>query len=335
MNNDFHYIHPKFFIGIFFICPFFLLIALVDVFVFEGAALRLLPSRPEEWSFWLVIFSLPHIISSFITMADTENIGLYKNKIGKAFIVLGILSILFNGVIPVTLNNSQIYNFHVILFLVYGFFTINHVTTQQLGIGLILSQQAPNSNYQIFKWLCISLTFLLFVLVVFRGGANDKDSLLTIYGYYFAGILLTICCYFGYKLSSKAKNRQGKLYIYLNLLMFGTILIFAILDYSIFALMVPRIIHDVTAFVIYSNHDANKFLVKKNHLIYTRLTKFPISILAISPMLGILIAFVINNIHPWLALYSLLIFDFLHYYIESFIWKKEGTHRSHLKITNN
>ncbi len=332
MNNKLHYIHPRFFIGMFFICPVLLIVTLVDKFLLESMVLNWLPTRPEKWAFWLIIFSLPHIISSFITMFDTDNIVLYKKKIIKAIILLVGLSFLFNLIIPNFLANSELYNYQLIFFAIYGFFTVYHVTSQQLGIGLILSRLPPDLNFSIFKWLSIFLAFVLFLLVVFSSAVNEQNAYLVKYGHYISGVLLVICCHFGWALTIKTRLKQGKIYIYLNLMMFGSIFIFAIFDYFIFALIVPRVIHDITAFVIYSNHDANKFTIEKNHLIYAILLKTPISIRIASPVLGVLIALIIKNSPAWFILYSMLVFDFLHYYIESFIWKKEGSHRKYLKI---
>jgi len=154
MNNIYYKIHPKAFIWLFFIAPLFLFIALLDVFIFNRSFLLMLPKTPEEWSFWLVIFSLPHIISSFITIADHENISRYKKKISRAFLLLFMLSVLINGVIPSIISDAQLYQFHLIVFLIYGFFTIYHITTQQLGIGLII--RLLNGVVFSYHSLCIS-----------------------------------------------------------------------------------------------------------------------------------------------------------------------------------
>ena len=213
----------------FFICQVLLIVTLVDKFLLESMVLNWLPTRPEKWAFWLIIFSLPHIISSFITMFDTDNIVLYKKKIIKAIILLVGLSFLFNLIIPNFLANSELYNYQLIFFAIYGFFTVYHVTSQQLGIGLILSRLPPDLNFSIFKWLSIFLAFVLFLLVVFSSAVNEQNAYLVKYGHYISGVLLVICCHFGWALTIKTRLKQGKIYIYLNLMMFGSIFIFEII----------------------------------------------------------------------------------------------------------
>jgi len=173
----------------------------------------------------------------------------------------------------------------------------------------------------------------MYILILFTISTDNKYLRFMYYGYCLAGVTLMICYYLGYKFAFAIKSKQGVFYIYLNLFMFTTVFLLATLEYFIFALIIPRVIHDVTAFIIYSNHDANKYSIKKNNFIYAKLKSLPVPVWVLSPTLGIAIAFIVNNINPWFALYSVFIFELLHYYIESFIWKKGGTHRSYFKIS--
>jgi hypothetical protein len=333
-DKNLSYINPLYLIGLLFVCPLLVFVMVIDITILNRFVLRALPTRPEEWAIWLVFFSLPHILTSFFTMADKENTSIYGTKMLKAIVILFFASVILNGIIPSYLNNNDLYAYKILFFCIYGLVTIYHLITQQLGIGLILCKATPGPAYKILKWLSISLSYLLFLLVLVGGHISPAKMYLVNYAFYLCAVLLLTCIYFSWRFSLTAKSQTGKIYIYLNLLMFTSVYLFAKFDYAIFALIVPRFIHDLTAFIIYSNHDENKFKLKGGSYIYRIFHKLPLPISIISPLLGVVIAYSINHSLAWTLLYIALVLDFLHYYIESFIWKGNGSHRQYLKITN-
>ncbi len=329
--KEFSYINPLYLIGLFLICPLLVVTSLVDIVFLDGLIKKILPAKPEDWAFWLVIFNLPHIISSFLTLADKSNVSKYGSRVLKATLLLIFLSILFNGIIPLNLSGSDLYNFQLIFFACYGFATIYHVLTQQLGVGLILSGVAPDSTYRYFKWFSIWLSYILFLLVISGDQIFDDRSYFVEYIYYFCTVLLIACLYLSGKIASASKTKVGLIYICSNMFMIMSVFIFATLEYTIFALIVPRFIHDLTAFILYANHDSNKFANNNGNYIY-RIFNGRLPIVIISPVIGMVVAAAINSSVAWFLLYSIFIFDFLHYYIESFIWKGGGSHRDFLRI---
>ncbi len=326
------YINPLYLVGLFLICPILLFITIIDMTILNGAVLKALPSHPEQWAFWLVLFGLPHIIASFITMADKENLSKYGSKILKVILVLTGASLIINGVIPSSLEGNDLYEYQILMFSIYGFATVYHVVTQQLGIGLVLNEVSPSPEYKIFKWFSITLSFILLLLVLLNNHIPTSSTHLVKYTFYLCTALLLACIYFGWKFSLMAKSKIGKVYVYLNIFMFLSMYIFAIFDYAIFAIIIPRFIHDITAFIFYSNHDANKFKYQGSNYFYRVFHKLPIPVSIISPLLGVIIAYSFNSSIAWVLLYAKFVLEFFHYYIESFMWKSGGSHRLYLKI---
>ena len=63
------------------VIPITLLIAAVDTWALNGYLLQnYLPSNPASLLLWAIIFNFPHIISSFITLADDEYIPYYRRR---------------------------------------------------------------------------------------------------------------------------------------------------------------------------------------------------------------------------------------------------------------
>jgi hypothetical protein len=328
---------PKLLMSFFMLAPFLVVIALFDMLFFEKKFFEYLPNQPQEWAFWFVIFSLPHIISSFITIIDTQNIKLYKKKISGSILILVILSIIILGVVPSYLDPVDSYYYQVTIFGIYSFFTLYHVTTQQLGIGLIISKTKPTRIFKYYKVICVASAYSMFVLVLFSNGFSRTQSWIISAGYCTVFCLLVAACLLGLRLSNN-QCYLGKYYIFLNLNMFISVYLFAYFNYDIFALLIPRVIHDLTAFCIYANHDTNKFQLSKNtqqiNTIYSLFHKTKLPIYVLSPTVGISIAFLINNYLGMFTIYVLFVCDFLHYYVESFIWKNRGTHRKYLLVAD-
>ncbi len=335
LASEYLEINPWHLIGLYLICPVLLVIVIIDISFMNTAILSALPDRPDEWVLWVVVFILPHIISSFITMADSENVKTYGSKLRLAMVVLVIASIFINGVIPSFLSGSNLYQFQLAFFAIFGFSTIFHVLSQQFGICLILGRIRPTSNFNYFKWSAVILSFLLY-MVVFSSeqlsALNDSGDIVRECSFLLIITLLLLVFYFGLKVFVTSKTKVGGIYIALNVFMLVSVSMFIVMEYYIFALIIPRIIHDISAFIFYSNHDDNKFRYKENNYIYLLIKNIPLSVRVVSPILGVAIAYVINMISAWVLLYLIIVLEFLHYYIESFIWKTGGNHRKYLKI---
>jgi hypothetical protein len=306
------------------------MVFLLDILVCQGSIKLYLPDRPEEWALWLVIFNTPHIISGFITISNKNDISQYGGSFLKVITFLGVISLLVNGVFPSVISNENKYDYQILVFSVYGFFTLYHVFSQQFGISLILGQSAPSTKMNAFKWLSVVLSFLLFVHLGIGYRFEDYIDVIV----FFEVVLSILLIVFGLDYLFKSKTIVGKLYHVGNILLVLSSCLFVNMGYGIFALIMPRFIHDLTAFLIYANHDGNRFLNDtQNHYIYFIFNKISVSPIYISALLGVLIAFLINALNPIVLVYFILIIDFFHYYVESKVWKSNSEHRKNLLIS--
>src|SRR5690606_41356166 len=91
-----------------------------------------IPTQPDDWPFWTVIFGLPHIIASLITMADRAYLNHYRRSLlWPMLLFAGIASAGYLGPQPVSYN---------LLFVFLGFYTIYHVLAQPLGLNLMITR---------------------------------------------------------------------------------------------------------------------------------------------------------------------------------------------------
>lgn len=323
MKNTMVEINPLLLISIYAICPILIFIALLDIFIFNRSFQSIMPNQPEEWALWVLIFNTPHIISSFITIANPKDVKKYGSSFLSAIFFIIISSILINGV----LKNIETYSyfFNTLIFILYGFLTMHHVLSQQYGVSLILGKSYSRKMF-FFKWNLIIISMTLYTHIFFSGGN---------YFIIFEIVLLIGLLYFWCDFFKNSKTKEGKIYHTGNLLLVISVFIFVNTNYDIFAFIIPRFIHDLTAFIIYSNHDKNRFELKNEpHYIYSHINTKLLNPTFLSPILGLIIANLINIISPWILIYILFVVDIFHYFIESKIWKSDSNHRLFLRIKN-
>jgi hypothetical protein len=305
------------------IIPVCAAIVAIDLLLLDHALQRYLPSRPEEWLFWTVVFNTPHILASFFSFADKEYYRFYKPRVLKALIAFSTVVVLCTMVAPAMLPGALA---RVLMIVFSGYviaYTMYHVLSQQLGVAISMMKIRPGKLYGPLRW-CATLagTFMYALAVVddelyfagLRFGAVFE---------FLAGACVAMSCVLGYRLAKDSQNRKGTLYLYSNLVMLVAVYGFWDLGYGVFVIVVPRFVHDITAFYIYAVHDHNRNLETRHNYIY-RSFAF-LSPLIVCPALAIVLSAVLGQ-HVWFVA-PLLIVTLLHYYTEGFIWRGDTLHR--------
>ena len=311
------------------VIPVALFVMAIDVIGLDHTLLNnYLSDNPENLVFWTVLFGLPHIIASLVTLADRDYIKHYNRRlyIPALVIISGII------IIP------QLFG-ELALLLIYALYTMYHVLSQQFGIAMMLLKRRPDKIFQAWRWLSvIAVTGLFFVaydkwkLVFFTIGGIPLLQIIN----FIAALLVSASVVFAYKIYRETRPDLlsiESLYLWSNVVLIIAAYICAISDYTFLLIAMPRIIHDVTAYVIYSVHDQNRNAGHPNNVIYKLLAFTRIPPLVLCPLISIPVAYLVTQADPSGGLYSLYFFAFFHYYYEGFIWKKDGPHRQFVRFT--
>jgi len=298
-------------------------VVVIDMLLLNQALRNYLPSRPEDWLIWTVVFNTPHILASFFSFADKEYYHFYKPRLLKAVAAFSIVVLLFTMLVPAVLPGALA---RILMIVFSGYviaYTMYHVLSQQLGVAISMMKIRPGKLYEPLRWSATLAGTLMYALAV-------VDDDLYFVGIRFgaivellAGVFVAVSCVLGYRLAQDSNNRKGTLYLYSNLAMLVAVYAFWELGYSVFVIMVPRFVHDITAFYIYAVHDRNRNLHTRHNYIY-RWFSF-LSPLIACPVLAIVLSAVLEK-HVWFVA-PLLIVTLLHYYTESFIWRGDALHR--------
>lgn len=326
-EQSIHVIDCRWLLALYAVIPLSLLLVIADAWLFEGRTVyQHIPTQPEHWPFWTVIFGLPHIIASLITMADREYLTHYRRTLLWPLLVFaGIATAGHIGPQPLSYS---------LLFLFLAFYTIYHVLAQQLGLTLMMMATPPTRTYRLWKWLLIIAGFAIYMNVygerylgnIWLGNVSLYDALT-----YTAALLSAALIVLAIRLTPTSRHRIGVWYLWGNVALILSTLLIQEIGYSLFVILIPRVIHDLTAYTVYITHDRNRNKHEPVNSVY-RLTSFTrLSPVILLPLLSIGIAFVLTS-HSRYAVVSILVLtvSFLHYYFEGFIWRGANPHRRYV-----
>ena len=119
----------------------------------------------------------------------------------------------------------------------------------------------PTKTFHLWKWIGILTGGIIFVgiykMYFFKYMSFSQRDLfetsLNISLISFTVLLTATSILFGLK-----KNKETKIYIFLNLILMYASSYLVYMDYYCLAILEPRIIHDMTAFTFYGVHNVNK-----------------------------------------------------------------------------
>jgi hypothetical protein len=356
------------------VVPLSILLALVDQWFLSGVLRdEYLPTNPSTLIWWAIIFNFPHIVSSLVTLADEEYIKFYKARFIKALLVITAGVFTINFIVPQLLPGQPSLMIGMLFFVFFSAYTMYHVLSQQFGIGMMLMKVRPTKQYEAWRWLATLATTIMYAMVFAKWG--DKPFMNTPFSFYqwlgfAAGFFIVLSVIQGFYLTLGSQRQLGTWYVYSNLLMMICTYALLMMGYQFFVIAIPRFVHDLTAFIIYSTHDQNRNRQVRRNYIYRWLKFIPIPVMFLCPLLAIALAHSVqcgsfyidlflgfdegakafnecpltrfyeptgenNGLPVYMQLWAQIMFicGFFHYYIEAFVWKREAIHRHSVSFT--
>lgn len=313
-------------LGFYGIMPALLLIAAADSFVFGHALRDIFPKQPETYLWWVIVFNLPHIMASFVTYADREYLSAYKRSLSIGLLIAAGLTI-----------GLQVFMGPLAFFVVTAAYTMYHVLMQQYGISLMLLKRRPDAVFQAWKWLTIAGSSMIYIEVYFPV-LRDMLSLpvtLDVIGTWMIVLSAPLGGWFLWTAWKSDATRTAKLYFLGTYAMLYISALFYHWGYLFFMFLIPRFVHDATAFTVYAVHDHNRNLTTHHNWIYRVLKPLHLSPVLTCLPIGIAIAWVLTvNQNNLIAAFFISTFAFLHYYMEGHMWRREAPHRKNLSFRN-
>ena len=301
--------------------PIFLALFSLDLLVFHGAILAVLPATPDELLTFAAFFGLPHIIASAFSFLDQEYWYANRTKLQiPIFIIAGLTMIL---------------GIRHLVFLV-GVATIYHNVSQQFGIASMLLK-ARGAMFWFWKGSGIALMALAIARLYFPELEQRLGSTFSYAALGLAGLFTVATLVFRASVRIPTTVTKGALFIWLNYGLVATAMLFATANYAFFTLVIPTVVHDFTAFLFYATHDSNRNSERIYNLFYGWLQNIRLPIRVLCPLCAILLAFPFTYFADFKGLIWVdritIALNFIHYYYEGFIWKNPSLHRRYVSVS--
>ncbi len=316
-NTSIIRINPLYLLAVYSVLVVGVLVVIFDTLVLDGAIRRNGPQDPHEYIWFTVLFTLPHIFASFFGFLDHEYIDAYGDKLTKGirYIVLASILLLF---LPSTVT-----------FVVFALYTMTHVYLQQTGISRSL-MRTSNAWHTIWQWSGVLYLFLLYVLIY-----SDTLTLSTMALIAVSIPLLVTSLVSAVLAQRNSQTKLGRAYMISTATIPFIGLLFYLLDYWLLVIAIPRIIHDVTAYMFYVSHDHNRFAQAGSNVLYRWFSSIGIPVYIASPAISITLAYPFQAGGLGAAILPVLMaVSFFHYYIEGFMWKHGSLHRKYITYSS-
>lgn len=299
------------------VIPIVLVLIAVDGLFLNGLIKAWLPSKPEDYIWFAFVFNFPHIMGSMVTFAEKD----YMIAYGKP-LILGSIVIILGSLLAVFVLGQMVY------FALVGFFTIYHLIMQQYGIALMFAKRRPDMAYQIWRWLSVAAGGLMY-LSVYTPGFQNVQALSVVA----TAISMPFGAWFFWRIAQDPQlSKTTKWYFAASYAIIPATCVACAFGYPFLLVIIPRLIHDATAFTVYAVHDHNRNLNTKHNLVYRLLAPLRVSpaLLCLPLAIGLSWYFTAHQYESAWVMAFLLFFALLHYYMEGYMWKRGMPHRENV-----
>jgi hypothetical protein len=317
-------------LGLYAIIPACLLLQLIDVGFFQGYLKQYLPSSPHHFILFQIVFGTPHIVASAIVMAsNTGYLKFYKKKI-----------ILMTAALAAFFGIGSLFIPYLVFYVLVACWTVYHVLKQQHGVARGICH-LPDWAFYLLLWLSVAAGIVVYIGIFLK---NSLDAQQTEWVRHAAAGLCI-----GLALSTVLCQRYvatsfGKWFLWANTLLALSSFYLYVQQYYFLAILVPRLVHDATAYVFYVTHDYNKHYPQPQNFIYRCAARCNMHVFVVLPALSFMLAFALQNYgDAAVNLMTNYIFGIefrkvitvgllgylalMHYYTEAFTWKQGSPYR--------
>ncbi len=323
-------------LGLYLIIPLCLLLYGLDTTFWQGWLRDNLPTRPTHFLLFQILFGTPHILASTILLvSNDEYMQFYKRHLFWMTVAIAIVFGIGSLFIP-----------YRVFYVAVAGWTVYHVLKQQHGVARGVCQ-LPAWAYHSLLWLSVAAGLLIYI-GIFLHTSLEAETMMQLKNA--AGILTGILFLNALYCQRYARSVLGKIFLWANVFLVVSSFYLYVESYYFFAMLIPRLVHDATAYVFYVTHDVNKHSVEPQNALYRWTKQYSISIFIVLPILSFSIAFVLqaygDTVVSWLtqAVFGMEIrkavtlgllgyFALMHYYSEAITWKAGSPYRQFISFS--
>ena len=326
----------KWLLALYAIIPLCLVLQLIDANFWQSYLQNHLPSSPNHFILFQILFGTPHIIAS--TLVLTSNSDYLKNYSRKLMLMTLAIALVF--------GLGSLFIPYKAFYVLVAAWTVYHVIKQQPGVARSVCR-LPNWAFYVLLWLSVVAGLIIYVGIFLK---NSLDIQQTLWIKQSAGCLCISVILFGIYCQRYVSGLFGRYFLWANIFLVLSSFYLYLQQYYFLAILVPRLVHDATAYTFYVTHDYNRHHTKPNNFIYRYATRCHIPLLIILPLSSFALAFVLQaygddlinrlseflfgvSIHKVITLGVLGYLALMHYYTEAFTWKNDSPYRRYIAFS--
>ena len=326
----------RFLLSLYAIVPLCVLVLWLDRFGFNHVLRDMLPSSPSHFLLFQLLFGTPHIIaSSLLLFGHADYVNTFKNKL----IGMTLFIIAFFGI-------GSLFIPYRVLYLISACWTVYHVLKQQHGVAKAVCR-LPNWAFYAQLWLSVSAGIFIYMGIFLKNSLEPAQAefVLQIATLLSAGLLVsTLIC------QKYVPSRFGLYFLWANsLLVLASWYVYS-QQYYFLAILMPRLVHDITAYSFYVSHDVNRHGEAPQTALFRLTARWHVPAAVVLPALSFLLTYLLqaygDDLVNWIleTLFSTQVYKavtlgligylaLMHYYTEAFIWAADSPLRRFIRFS--
>jgi hypothetical protein len=323
-------------LGLYAIIPLCLALQMADGWFWHGLLREHLPARATHFLLFQILFGTPHIVASSILLAsNTEYLKLYRRKI-----------LLMTAAIAAVFGIGSLFIPYQVFYVLVAAWTVYHVLKQQHGVARGVCR-LPSWAFYLLLWLSVAAGLFVYIGIFLKNSldAQQTEWIKQIAGLLCAGLFLSaLYC------QRHAATAFGKWFLWSNIFLVLSSYYLYLQQYYFLAILVPRLVHDATAYIFYVTHDYNKHHHHPRNFLYRYAARCNVNIFIVLPVCSFALAFVLQaygdnvvsamtefffgvEIRKVITLGLLGYLALMHYYTEAFTWKQGSPYRQFIAFS--
>lgn len=326
----------KLILRLYLIIPLSFLVYLADEMYWGNYLKSILPSSPTHYILFQILFGTPHIVASAILLTtNREYLQFFKSKL----IIMTTLIILVFGV-------GSLFIPYKVLYIITACWTVYHVFKQQHGIAKGVCR-LPQWAFYWLLWLSVSAGIFIYMGVFLKNSLDVQQAewVKLIAGTLTIGLILSsVLC------QRYVPTQFGKYFLWSNTLLIVSSFYMYIQQYYFLAILIPRLVHDATAYVFYVSHDYNKHHQKPQNILYKYAARCHVHVFLVLPLMSFVLTYFLQaygdqlvniiseiffgtEIHKAITLGLIGYLSLMHYYMEASTWQAGSPLRRYIRFS--
>ncbi len=296
----------------------------------------MLPSSPTHFLLFQILFGTPHIVASnLLLVSHNEYLQAFKGKL----ILMTLVIIAFFGI-------GSLFIPYRVLYIITACWTVYHVLKQQHGIAKAVCR-LPSWAFYLQLWLSVSAGIFIYMGIFLKNSLEPDQAALVLQvasALTMALVISTLVC------QRYVPSRFGQYFLWANTLLVVSSWYVYSEQYYFLAILMPRLVHDITAYSFYVSHDVNRHGEQPQNNLFRAATAFRLPVWLVLPLLSFLLTYLLQaygddlvnlllqtlfatQIYKAVTLGFLGYLALMHYYTEAFVWAAGSPLRRYIRFS--